>query len=83
MDAPAGGEHAPEEDELVTVRRRVRARFADAVSVDVIDRVIDAYAARWAGAPVRNYLPVLVERFSTEELRRVAPEPPESGRPAA
>ncbi len=60
------------EREVASVRRRAKERFGDAIPIDVIDAAIDAQAARWTGAKVLTFVPLVVERYSVERLRRMS-----------
>lgn len=51
------------------VRERLLARFSPSVPAEEVDRCLDECIARLASAPVRTYLPVLVERAAVERLR--------------
>jgi hypothetical protein len=51
------------------VRERLLARFSPSVPAEEVDRCLDECIARLASAPVRTYLPVLVERAAVDRLK--------------
>jgi hypothetical protein len=59
---------------LQTVTERLEDRFPEESPVLVEASVRVAYT-RFSGAPVRKFVPVLVERAAADELRRLAPDP--------
>jgi hypothetical protein len=69
----AAWEEAPpdtrELDQLAAVVRRLTGEFQAAVPPDVVERFVHDVAVRFETAPVRIYVPVLVERIAREWLR--------------
>lgn len=53
------------------VHRLVRS-FADSVPPEQVTRTVTTVHHRFDGKPVRDFVPVLVERFAREELRSSA-----------
>ena len=65
MFAPNPRQH--EQKAIGEVRSRLRARFADRDPAEITG-VVDRIAGAFATARVRDYIPVLVERISRDEL---------------
>ena len=64
-----------DEDEarqLESARRALVAEFAGQVPADVIERRFSAFVVEFEGAPVRSFVPVLVQRRTRELLRTAA-----------
>ena len=57
------------ESALAAVIRRLTGRFSPQVPADVVAATVRACAARWQDARVIEFVPLLVERKSTEQLR--------------
>ena len=53
---------------LAEVAERLRARFP-MVQPDTIDKVVQDYHHEFEGTPIRDFIPVLVEREVREQLR--------------
>ncbi len=53
---------------LAEVAERLRARFP-MVQPDTIDKVVQDYHHEFEGTPIRDFIPVLVERQATDRLR--------------
>lgn len=68
----------PDSSLLNTVTERLEDRFPVECSVLVEAAVRVAYTSL-AGAAVREFLPVLVERAAADALRRLAPHPTLNG----
>jgi D-alanyl-D-alanine dipeptidase len=60
-----------EETALSATAARLCARFST-VAPDVVDDVLRATYARFDGRPIRDFVPLLVERAAAERLRRLA-----------
>ena len=56
---------------LAQVTDRLAARFPD-LALDTVRTVIEGEHRKLDGRPVRNYVPVLVERAAREELTTIA-----------
>jgi len=64
---------APQVDEAVqlkTVRAALQRRFAGQVSDEAISHEVDQGLAEFSGAPVRTFIPVLLQKRVTDRLRR-------------
>ena len=60
-----------EEAQKQQVMRTLETRFGDVVDHDVLEAVVDADFARFDDAPIREFVPVLVEKDVCEpNLRR-------------
>src|SRR4051812_47404537 len=59
--------------ELRDVATRLHAEFDDRVGVSAVDGVLDEVAGRFAGAPVRSFVPLLVHRYARHALASGAP----------
>jgi hypothetical protein len=70
-----GLRHLDVEVALAEVARRLTARFSPQVPASVVSSTVRAVAERWQDAPVREFVPLLVERRSIEQLRKVLAEP--------
>jgi hypothetical protein len=56
------------EDEAVgRLRKRLQARYSDRTPADV-SGVVDRVTRRFATARIRDYVPLLIERISRDEL---------------
>jgi hypothetical protein len=55
--------------DLYEVANRVHEEFDDHVDPSVIDECLNQIAARFAGATVRSFIPLLVRRYVREELQ--------------
>jgi hypothetical protein len=60
-----------ERRQLEHVREELVGEFAGAVAEPAVDATFRRALARFDGATVRTYLPVLVRRVSRTELRRL------------
>ena len=56
-----------EEDAVSRLRKRLQMRFGDRTSADV-SSVVDRATRRFTTARIREYVPLLVERISRDEL---------------
>ena len=59
--------------ELRDVATRLHAEFDDRLGASAVDRVLDEVAGRFAEAPVRSFVPLLVHRYARHALRSGAP----------
>jgi hypothetical protein len=59
--------------ELRDVATRLHAEFDDHAGAPAVDRVLDEVAGRFAGAPVRSFVPLLVHRYARDALVPGAP----------
>jgi len=57
---------------LHVVAERLHGEFEGIVSVETIDRFVHESADQFANSPIRDYVPLMVERFSRDRLRAVA-----------
>jgi hypothetical protein len=55
---------------LVRLRAQLVSHYAGRCSSDEITEVIDRASDRFAGARIRDFVPVLVEQIVREDLRR-------------
>lgn len=55
--------------QLHEVATELHREFDPVVGVERVDRVLDDVAARFADAPVRSFVPLLVYRYARAELR--------------
>jgi hypothetical protein len=55
--------------DLHEVANRVHEEFDDHMDPDVIDQCMNQIAARFEGATVRSFIPLLVRRYVREELQ--------------
>ena len=58
-----------EETALSAAAARLCARFST-VAPEVVDEVLRAAYARFDGRPIRDFVPLLVERAAAERLRK-------------
>jgi hypothetical protein len=56
-----------EEDAVGRLRKRLQMRFGDRTAADV-SSVVDRATRRFTTARIRDYVPLLVERISRDEL---------------
>jgi hypothetical protein len=56
-----------EEQAVGRLRKRLQARFSERAPADV-SSVVDRVTRRFATARIRDYIPLLVERISRDEL---------------
>ena len=54
---------------LSDITRRLVERFSPRVPAPVVEATVRACAARWQDVPVKDFVPLLVERRSIEHLR--------------
>jgi hypothetical protein len=66
---------ASEARELEDLRRRLLAQFSLSLSPEVVRRSLDDAVAHYAGAPVRRYVPIFVERRVRSRLRDALLQP--------
>lgn len=66
---PLGGRN-----ELLHLERRLMETFCPPLRPDEVDRCLAECTARFEGARVRSYLPVLIERTATARLRTAVQE---------
>ena len=57
-----------EEAALKAAADRVRSRFAE-LPAHVVDDALDEALTRFADRPIRDFVPILVERAATQTLR--------------
>ena len=62
--------HDDEVRQLEAARRALVAELAGRVPQDVVEARFAALVAQFAGAPVRSFVPVLVQQRARQELRR-------------
>ncbi|MGW5149848.1 three-helix bundle dimerization domain-containing protein [Rhodococcus koreensis] len=67
-----------EEQHIAAVRRRLAKRFPH-VDPHRIDTAVDTALHRFDGRPVRDFVPLLVERAATTSLQGGGSHPIESG----
>jgi hypothetical protein len=60
---------------LDQVTDRLSRSFGDRYSPSQVDRTVHAIHHRFDGRPIREFVPVLVERIAKDELRHSAPAP--------
>jgi hypothetical protein len=60
---------------LDQVTDRLSQSFGDRYSPTQVDRTVHAIHHRFDGRPIREFVPVLVERIAKDELRHSAPAP--------
>jgi hypothetical protein len=65
-----GIQQVDEAVQLSTVRAALQRRFAGRVSDEVIRLEVDQGLAEFSEAPVRTFIPVLLQKQVTERLRR-------------
>jgi hypothetical protein len=58
-----------EEQAIGQVRQRLQARFSERSRTDVAE-IVDRVALGFVSARIRDYVPLLVERISRDELNR-------------
>lgn len=56
------------------VTDRLSRSFAGRVSRSRVDATVNAIHHRFDGSPIREFVPVLVERMARDELRHTPPE---------
>jgi hypothetical protein len=59
---------------LEQVTDRLSRSFADRFSPTQVDETVHSIHHRFDGRPIREFVPVLVERIAREELRHSLPE---------
>jgi arsenate reductase (thioredoxin) len=57
---------------LHAVARRLSDEFAGVFSTETIDRYLQESADRFVDAPIRDFIPIMAERFARERLRALA-----------
>ena len=60
-----------EDRQLARVREELIREFGAGVSEQVVDEHFRALVARFDGAPVRTFVPVLAQRAAREKLREL------------
>ena len=55
--------------DLQAVAHQVREEFADRLDPGVVDECLGRIAAKFDGAKVRSFVPLLVRRYAHDELR--------------
>ena len=70
----------PDDGKMPDITRRLTAEFRDSVPPEVVQQCVADVLARFEQAPVRSYIPVLVERIARDWLRDAVLE--SSHRPA-
>jgi hypothetical protein len=69
-DPVPGSRPGPEIDpDLHDVAQRVHEEFDDRLDPLIVDECLNQVVARFASAPVRNFVPLLVRRYVREELQ--------------
>lgn len=58
------------------VSDRLARTFSDRFSPSQVDEKVSSVHHRFDGHPIREFVPVLVERIARDELRRTAPPRP-------
>lgn len=58
--------------QLAQVQRRLASEFGQSVASDRVDRCVADATARFADAPVREFVPILVERAARRRLLAAA-----------
>jgi hypothetical protein len=68
---PAGERPGGEaiDPDLHDVAHRIHEEFDDHVDPNAVDQCLDQIAARFEGATVRSFVPLLVRRYVREELQ--------------
>jgi hypothetical protein len=62
-----------EAHQLRTVEAALKRRFAGQVPDETISREVDEGLQAFTGAPVRTFIPVLLQKQVTDRLRRAHP----------
>jgi hypothetical protein len=65
--------HVDEAVQLKTVEAALKRRFAGRVPDETISREVDEGLLEFTGAPVRTFIPVLLQKRVTDRLRRAHP----------
>jgi hypothetical protein len=65
--------HMDEAVQLSTVKAALARRFAGRVPEETIAREVDAGLQEFSGAPVRTFVPLLLQKRVTDRLRRLHP----------
>jgi hypothetical protein len=65
--------HVDEADQLRSVEDALKRRFAGRVPDETISREVDEGLREFTGAPVRTFIPVLLQKRVTDRLRRAHP----------
>lgn len=55
---------------IAEVQRRLSSRYAD-IPADQVSRAVQAAQARFAQSPIRDFVPLLVERHARDQLAHV------------
>jgi hypothetical protein len=64
-----------EKQAISAVNERLRRSFADSYSQSAVSHTVEQIHQRFAGRPIRDFVPVLVERYAREELRTPREDP--------
>ncbi len=62
--------HDDELRQLANVQADLQREFSEKLPVDVVDLRFHETVARFDGAPIRTFVPVLAQRSVRQELRR-------------
>jgi hypothetical protein len=65
--------HIDEAVQLRTVKAALLRRFEGRVSDDTIEKEVDEGLQEFSGAPVRTFVPLLLQKRVTERLRHLHP----------
>lgn len=65
---PADAEGGSLEGELASLTERLVARFGGRLDRGVVEEAVRRHAASLADAPIRDFVPLLVERSAVAEL---------------
>jgi hypothetical protein len=60
-----------EDRQLARIREELIREFGAGVSEQVVDEQFSALVARFDGAPVRTFVPVLAQRAARERLKEI------------
>lgn len=66
-------QHVDEAVQLRTVEAALKRRFAGQVPEETISREVDEGLEQFIDAPVRTFIPVLLQKQVTDRLRRAHP----------
>jgi hypothetical protein len=67
-----GMQHVDEAVQLTTVRAALNRRFEGRFSDEAISLEVDRGLAQFADAPVRTFIPVLLQKHVTDRLRALS-----------
>ncbi|MEV6156608.1 hypothetical protein AB0L53_40310 [Nonomuraea sp. NPDC052129] len=57
---------------MSAVNERLRHTYGGTLGSDTVTRTVERVHHRFDGRPIRDFIPVLVERYAREELRTPA-----------